>query len=47
VRRVAEVIVVLRVFTSLFFLAPRGGAVVSRDQVCSTAGFGTDSAERH
>ncbi|HEV8416844.1 MAG TPA: hypothetical protein VGQ49_24830 [Bryobacteraceae bacterium] len=46
-RRVAEVIVVLRVFTSLFFLAPSRGAVVSRGQVCSTAGLGADSAERH
>jgi hypothetical protein len=47
VGRVAKVIVVLRVFTSLFFLAPSRGAVVSRGQACSAAGLGTDGAERH
>jgi len=47
VRPVAEVIVVLRVLTSLFFLPPRGGTLVSRAQICRTAGFRTDSADRH
>ena len=45
-RRVAEVIVVLGVFASLFFLAPGSGAMVGRAQVRRTAGFGADSAER-
>lgn len=45
-RRVAEVIVVLRVLTSLFFLAPSSGAVVSCAQICRAAGFGADGAER-
>jgi hypothetical protein len=36
---VAEVIVVLRVLTSLFFLAFCSGTLVRRAQVCRTAGF--------
>jgi hypothetical protein len=47
VRRVSEVIVVLRVLTSLFFLTSSSGAVVSRAQVCRTAGLRADGAERH
>jgi len=47
VLRVPEVIVVLRVLTSLLVLAPSSGTVVSRAQVCRTAGLGTYSAERH
>jgi len=37
--------VVLGVLTSLLFLAPSSGTVVSCAQVRRTAGFGTDSAE--
>jgi len=47
VRPVAEVIVVLRVLASLFVLASCSGSLVSRAQVCRTAGFRTHSAERH
>jgi hypothetical protein len=36
---VAEVIVVLGVFTSLFILPLGGGTLVGRAQVCRPAGF--------
>ena len=47
VRRVTEVIVVLHVLTSLFFLASCSGTLVSRAQVCRTAGFRTNCTKRH
>jgi len=47
VRPVAEVIVVLRVLASLFFLASCSGTLVSRTQVCRTAGFRTNCTKRH
>ena len=46
-RGIAEVIVVLRVLTSLFVLALCGGPVMSSAQICLAAGLGTHSAERH
>lgn len=46
-RPVAEVIVVLGVLASLFFLASYSGTLVSRAQVCRTAGFRTNCAKRH
>jgi len=47
VRPVAEVIVVLRVLASLFFLASCSGTLVSRTQVCRTAGFRTNCTKRN
>jgi hypothetical protein len=47
VRPVAEVIVVLGVLASLFFLASYSGTLVSRAQVCRTAGFRTNCAKGH
>jgi hypothetical protein len=41
------VIVVLRVLASLFLLASCSGTVVSRVQVCRTAGFRTNRTKRH
>jgi len=45
VSRVAEVIMVLAVLTSLLILAPCGGALMGRAQVCRAAWFGADCAE--